>query len=118
MRIVRINTVGKNQLATTADQASSAGCPTQRVHRVTARIAAAVLGGYVFVWGFTTLTIATALALGFPYDEAQLFAYLLAFLVFLAAFLWAFATRTALRAWLVLGGGGALMTGLAWLLIR
>jgi hypothetical protein len=85
---------------------------------VVSRIAAAVLGGYAFVWGFTTLLIALALVLRLPYGDAQTTAYLLAFLVFLAAFLWAFSVRRVLPAWLVLGGGGVAMTTLAWMLTR
>lgn len=83
---------------------------------VVSRVAAAVLGGYGFVWGFTTLAITSCMALGATYGDAQTGAYLLAFLVFVAAVLWAFATRSVWRAWGVLAGGGALMTGIAWLL--
>ena len=84
--------------------------------RIVARIAAAVFGGWAFVWGFVTLSIAALLRAGMPYADAQTLAYLLAFLVYLSAFCWAFATRSALRAWIVLGGGAAAMTGLAlWL---
>lgn len=82
------------------------------------RIAAAVFGGYVFVWGFTTLLIALALVTGLPYGDAQTTAFLLAFLVFLGAFLWAFSVRRVLVAWLVLGGGGMAMTLLSWGLTR
>jgi hypothetical protein len=82
------------------------------------RIAAAVFGGYAFVWGFTTLLIALALVAGLPYGDAQTTAYLLAFLVFLGAFLWAFSVRRVLVAWLVLGGGGLAMTLLSWGLTR
>ena len=85
---------------------------------VVSRIAAAVFGGYAFVWGFTTLLIALALVLRLPYGDAQTTAYLLAFLVFLGAFLWAFSARRVLLVWLVLGGGGAAMTTLAWTLTR
>ena len=86
--------------------------------QVFSRVAAALFGGYGFVWGFTTLGITTAMALGQTYGDAQTAIYLLAFLVFVAAILWAFATRSILRAWAVLAGGGASMTGLAWLLAR
>ena len=82
--------------------------------QIAARIAAAVLGGWVFVWGFVTLGIALLLRAGMPYDDARTLMYLLAFLVYLGAFCWAFATRGALRASVVLGGGGAAMTALAW----
>jgi hypothetical protein len=84
--------------------------------QVLSRIAAGVFGGYAFVWGFTTLTIALALAARLSYLEAQTTAYLLAFLLFLGAFLWAFAARRLALVWTVLGGGGALMTALAWFL--
>jgi len=80
------------------------------------RIAASLLGGYAFTWGFTTLLIAAALRSGLPFGEARTLAFLLAFLVFLGAFLWAFSTPRLWRLWGVLAGGGALMTGLAaWL---
>jgi hypothetical protein len=84
--------------------------------QIVSRIAAALLGGYVFVWGFTTLGIVLGLALGASYGDAQTTVYLLAFLLFLAVFLWAFASRSLTRVWLLLAGGGAFMTGLAWLL--
>ncbi len=85
---------------------------------VVSRIAAAVLGGYAFVWGFTTLLIAVALGLRLPYGDAQTTAYLLAFMVFLGVFLWSFSARRVVVVWLVLAGGGALMTGLGWGLAR
>jgi hypothetical protein len=44
--------------------------------------------------------------------------HILGFIVFLVAFLWAFAARSVARVWLVLAGGGALMAGAAWLLQR
>jgi hypothetical protein len=83
---------------------------------VLSRIGAAVLGGYGFVWGFTTLGTTSGLELGMTYGDALTAIYLLSFLVFLAAFIWAFAARSLVRAWSVLVGGGALMTGAAWLL--
>jgi hypothetical protein len=64
------------------------------------------------------LTIAVALAARRSYGEAQTTAYLLAFLLFLGAFLWAFSARRVLLVWCVLGGGGALMTALAWAMTR
>lgn len=84
--------------------------------QIVSRIAAAVLGGYSFIWGFTTLTIAVALAARLSYGEAQTTAYLLAFLLFLGAFLWAFSAKRVAFVWAVLGGGGALMTAIAWAL--
>ena len=82
------------------------------------RIAAAVLGGYVFAWGFTALLVALNLSAGGDYGQGVTLAYLLAFLVYLGAFLWAFAAASLARAWLLLGGGGSAMTALAWWLAQ
>ncbi len=80
---------------------------------ITSRIAAALFGGYAFTWGFVTLLIALGLTLGADLDDSWTLAYLLAFLVYLVAFLWAFAAERLLRVWVVLAGGGGLMTGVA-----
>lgn len=85
---------------------------------ITSRVAAGLLGSYVFVWGFTTLMIALGLKGGTDLDEARQLAYLLAFLIFLGAFLWAFASPRLLRVWLVLAGGGAVMSAVAWAVTR
>ena len=92
-----------------------ASATASRLH-IASRIAASLLGGYAFVWGFTTFTIALGLAAGMPYGEAQTLAFLLAFLVFLICFCWAFATARVGRVWSVLGGGGVAMTCAAWLI--
>lgn len=84
--------------------------------QVIGRIAAGLLGGYAFTWGIATLGITSLVALGVDYHEAHTVLMLLAFLVFLVAFLWAFAARSLARVWLVLGLGGVGMTGTAWLL--
>jgi hypothetical protein len=68
------------------------------------------------VWGFVTFTIAVGVAAGVPYSEAQTAAFLLAFLVFLICFCWAFTAASVGRVWTVLGGGGFAMTGAAWLM--
>ncbi len=88
-----------------------------RLH-VASRVAASLLGGYVFVWGCVVLAIALLLAAGVPYEEARTTAYLLAFLIFLACFCWTYAAASLARVWSVLLGGGAAMTGAAWLLTR
>jgi hypothetical protein len=82
------------------------------------RIAASLLGGWAFVWGFSTLGITGLVALGQSYDEARMAVMLLAFLVFLTAFCWTFAAASMVRVWCVLGGGAAVMTSAAWLLQR
>jgi hypothetical protein len=82
------------------------------------RVAASLLGGWAFVWGFSTLGITGLVALGQPYDEARTAVMLLAFLVFLTAFCWTFAAASVARVWAVLAGGAIVMTGAAWLLQR
>jgi len=85
--------------------------------RIASRVAASLLGGYAFVWGFVTLGIALGLAVGMDYDDARTLCNLLAFLVFLSCFCWAFAHASLARVWGVLAGGGLLMTGAAWWLL-
>jgi hypothetical protein len=82
------------------------------------RVAAGFLGGYAFVWGFTTLGIALAVSSGMAFGEAAQLFRLAAFLVFLVALCWAFVDRSWVRVWAVLGGGGAVMASAAWLLGR
>jgi hypothetical protein len=82
------------------------------------RVAAALGGGYAFVWGFSALGTVLGVAAGMPYEEARQLASLLSFVVYLVAFCWAFSVKRALVAWLVLLGGGAFMTALAWHVAR
>ncbi|MET0535655.1 MAG: iron uptake protein [Steroidobacter sp.] len=85
---------------------------------ILSRVLASLLGGWVFVWGCATLGVGLAVLAGVSYSEALELAYLLAFLLFLAVFCWAFAAASLLRVWLVLGGGGALMSVVAWAITR
>jgi hypothetical protein len=91
--------------------------PLTRLH-VASRVAASLIGGYVFVWGFTSLGIGALVAAGMAFDEARTLLQLLAFLVFLAAFCWAFAAAGLGRVWAVLAGGGAAMSAAACALSR
>lgn len=81
---------------------------------VLARIAAALLGGYAFTWGFVSISIVGLAALGVDFHEAETAVLMLAFLIFLFGFLWAFAARSVVRVWAVFAGGGAAMTLSAW----
>lgn len=78
--------------------------------------AASVLGGYAFTWGFAALGIAGLVAVGVDFHEAETAVLILAFLVFLAAFIWSFSVPSLSRVWACLVGGGATMTALAWLI--
>lgn len=82
------------------------------------RIGAGMLGGYSFTWGFMALTISLLFAADVDLDDAETLSYILGFIIFLVIFLWAFAARSVARVWLLLAGGGALMTGTAWLVQR
>lgn len=84
--------------------------PLSLIHR----LAAALLGGYAFTWGFVALGVAGLVALGVEFAEAETALLLLAFLVFLPLFLWACTETSLARVWAVLGGGAVLMTAAAW----
>lgn len=79
-----------------------------------ARIAAALLGGYVFTWGFVSIGVVGLTASGVDFHDAETAVLMLAFLIFLFGFLWAFAARSVVRVWAVLAGGGGAMTFAAW----
>jgi hypothetical protein len=83
---------------------------------IAGRVAASLLGGYAFTWGFVTLGIALLIAVGMPYDDAYSLTMMLAFLVFLGVFFWSFVAAGLTRIWSVLTGGGAVMTAVAWVL--
>jgi hypothetical protein len=84
---------------------------------VASRIVASLVGGYAFVWGLATLGWSLLLMAGVDFANARTSVMLLAFVVYLGAFLWAFAERSVARVWLVLGGGGVAMSVIAWMLI-
>jgi hypothetical protein len=86
--------------------------------RIVFRIAAAVVGGWAFTWGFVSLAITGLVALGWPYTEANTAAMLLAFIVYLVALCWAFAAVSLVRVWAVLGSGAVVMTAVASVLQR
>ena len=80
--------------------------------------AAAIIGGYLFAYGFTALATLAGFAAGLPFSEAQSLAWMLGALVYLGAMLWGFALQGPVRIWLGLAGGGAAMGAAAWLLSR
>lgn len=77
------------------------------------RVAAAIVGGYAFTWGFAALAIAALVAMGMGFHDAEAGAHMVAWLVFLVAFLWSFAAASLPRVGLVLIGGALLMAGIA-----
>lgn len=85
---------------------------------IVSRVAASLLGGYAFTWGFASLGITAQLGVGVDYEDAYITVMLLAFLVFLAVFCWAIAAPRLSKVWAVLLGGGGAMTATAWWLTR
>ena len=85
---------------------------------IISRVVAALGGGWLFVWGCTTLGISLGLLADVAYRESVELAYLLAFPLFLIVFCWAFTAASLARVWLVLAGGGGLMSLAAWALAR
>jgi len=102
-------------MSTATTESSPAPARVAALH-VASRVGASLLGAYAFVWGFTSLGTALGVAAGMPFGDAYTLLRLLAFLVFLVAFCWAFTARSLPKVWLCLGGGGALMTLAGWLL--
>lgn len=90
----------------------------RRGWQLTNRVLAAIAGGYLFCWGVVSLGVASAVALGAPYEQAHQLAMLLVFLLYLLVFCWVFAARSLWHIWLLLAGGGGLMTAAATLLAR
>ncbi|ARU59486.1 iron uptake protein [Oleiphilus messinensis] len=87
-----------------------------QIMMVLSRIATALLGSYAFTWGITSLGIAGLVALDVEFHVAEEAMLLIAFLLFLVLFLWAFAAPRLAWVWAVLGGGALLTTTAAWLL--
>lgn len=77
---------------------------------IVSRIAAATLGGYAITWGFMALGIALLFAAGMEFHDAESLGSIIGFLIYLTVFLWAFASSNLKSVWLLLVGGGALLT--------
>lgn len=75
-----------------------------------------LLGAYFFSWALTAFGIVILVALGVDFHEAETAMILIAFLVFLPLFLWAFACSRRRFVWAVLAGGAACMFDTAWAL--
>jgi uncharacterized protein DUF3649 len=80
---------------------------------IASRVAAAVLGGYVFA---NVVAIFLAMVLPMPRASAVLAMTLASFALYAAAAIWVFAARTATRAWLGLLVPIAVLGGLSWLI--
>ena len=87
---------------------------TLTYRHVASRTAVALLGGYAFTWGIIALGIALMYSAGMEFHDAEHLSYIIGLLVFLVAFLVAFAAQGLRRVAVVLVGGGAVMTAAAW----
>ncbi len=79
---------------------------------VTARVLAAILGGYALAYAATAFL---SVYLPLVRSDRVVFASLSCFAVYILAILYAFAARSALQAWLVLIGATVLMALAAYL---
>jgi glucan phosphoethanolaminetransferase (alkaline phosphatase superfamily) len=86
-----------------------AALTSSRFH-VVSRTAAAMLGGYAFTWGVIAFATAAMFAAGMEFHDAEHLAAIIGLLVFVVAFLMAFAARSLPKVWLVLAGGGAVLS--------
>lgn len=86
--------------------------------QIGSRILAGVFASYAFTWGFIAVVSAGRLRAGTEFHEATDLAVMLGFLVYPAAFCFAFVVSSLARVWLALAGGGAGLTLLGWWLSR
>jgi len=91
---------------------------TQSSLHVFSRLCAGIFGSYAFTWGFIALGASSLIVTGTEFHEAASLTSMLGFLIYLAAFCWAFAAASITRVWVVLAGGGALMTVVGWWISR
>lgn len=91
---------------------------TQTAVHVLSRICASILGSYAFTWGFIALGASSLIVAGTEFHEASSLTSMLGFVVFLCTFCWAFIAASLTRVWVVLAGGGALMTLAGWWISR
>jgi hypothetical protein len=83
------------------------------IAQISSRIAVAIFWGYVFTWGLIALGVALLFAVGMEFHDAEHLGFIIGFLVYLTVFLWAFASRSVVRIWLLLAGGGVFMAASA-----
>lgn len=74
------------------------------------RFAAAILGGWLFTYGFVALATLLGFVAGIPFFESWSLAWMLSFVVFLVVLIWGFTPRRTWVVWTVLAGGGIVMS--------
>lgn len=78
------------------------------------RVALTLLGSYAFTWAVTAFGMAGLSALGVDFHEAETAMLILAFVVILPVFLWAFSARNLQLVWLFFGAGTSVLLAGAW----
>ncbi|MCB1755924.1 MAG: iron uptake protein [Gammaproteobacteria bacterium] len=73
------------------------------------RIAASLLGSYVFCWGLISLGVAGLYAAGLDYHDAEAVSMMIGLIAFLVAFLGSFAASRISQVWGILLGSGVVM---------
>lgn len=101
-------------LVWTAVAGTGLGTFCQRALPILLRVVAGVLGGYLLAAGVSALA-AEALARVLLPSEAVVLMAMLAFVIYLALLIWAFAERRLLQVVVVLGVGGPLAFAAQWL---
>jgi hypothetical protein len=85
---------------------------------VALRTVAAILGGWLFTWGFVACGAAALVGLGVAFHDAEMAMLMLGLLLFLTLFLWVFATHSVVRVCCVVVGGAVFFNVAALLLQR
>ena len=88
--------------------------PHRRGRQLPSRLAAGLLGGYLFSWGVVAFGAASLFKLGMDFHDAEFIAHSVGVLGYLCLFLWAFAGHMRVwRLWALLLVGGSVLAGLA-----
>ncbi|MFZ5781184.1 MAG: hypothetical protein ACOY4R_13400 [Pseudomonadota bacterium] len=92
---------------------------TRKAVPIVLRLVAAILGGYAVSAGLAALAAVVLPAVTLmPRSEAVVLSSMMAFLVYLALLIWAFAERRLVRLWLIMAVAGTGTWGGAWGLSR
>ena len=80
------------------------------------RIVLSIVGAYALTWGLSALAVVALVAGGVAFHEAEHGVLVVAFLVYLGVFMWAFAAPRLSQVWLTVGGGAvvSMATALWW----
>jgi hypothetical protein len=83
---------------------------------IASRLLAALAGGYLIANTFAILLARTLLLMSFERADGVMIGVIISFPIYAGAVLWAFAARSAMRAWLGLLSIAGVFGAVAWLL--